>query len=196
MSNTAEFNPSDEGQGGPKERSGDEELGMGPNDGHDEVGNGKDCRSECGNEDGKVEFPDGKKDVDDKEGVDKPDEGTKKRKQGDDETDFEDQRKYQEGVEKIGEAWKASNFGDPDRWVLNKRHHGGGGWRVWSGGRGTARNPGVSLYCVHSCPPLAGGTPIEGVSVGLFGRWCSSGWWRGTPLLGNRGFRDGGHWEH
>jgi hypothetical protein len=39
----------------------------------------------------------------------------------------------------------------------------------------------MSLCGVRRSPPLTGGTPIEGVSVGIFGRRCSSCWWRGTP---------------
>ena len=131
MSDTAELDPSDEDQSGPDKRSCDEELWMDLNDGQDDGGNGKDCRLKCGNGDREVEFQqDGKKDGNDKEGVDKPDEVTKKRKQGDDEADFEERRKDREGIEKIGEAGKASNFGDLDRWVLDKGHHGCGSWWV------------------------------------------------------------------
>jgi hypothetical protein len=84
----------------------------------------------CRKKDRKVLFQDRKRDGNNKEGVHKPEEGTKKWEQGDDETEFEEQRKGREGVEKVGKAGKASNFGNPDGWVLHKRHHGGGGWRV------------------------------------------------------------------
>ena len=130
MSDAAELDPSDEGKSGPEKRSCDEELRIGPNDGHNEVRNRKNCGLKRRDEDRKVKFQDGKKNGNDNEGIDKPEEGSKKREQGDDETNFDEQREDRKSVEKIGEAGKASNFGDPNRWVLDKRHHGGGGWRV------------------------------------------------------------------
>ena len=62
MSDAAKLKPSDEGESCPEKRSCDEELRMGPNDGHNEVGNGKNCRLKCRDEDRKVTFQDRKKD--------------------------------------------------------------------------------------------------------------------------------------
>ena len=103
-----------------------------------------------------------------------------KRKKVESEDDLRKERKVAESEKDVIERWADTGFSGPERLILDKRDHGGGGGSLIVT-IGTWLAAGVCVSCMGRRSAFASGTPVERVCVGLFRGRCSRTGRRGTP---------------